>query len=90
VPNSAVSLAADGSSRVQVKRKDALEYVVVTPGLSADGFIEVAPVSGKLEPGELVVVGYNNPRANEDAAKTSAGAGTSNSALANGKPPDPK
>jgi peptidoglycan hydrolase-like protein with peptidoglycan-binding domain len=69
VPNSAVSLAADGTSRVQVKRKDLLEYVVVTPGLSADGFIEVTGVTGKLAPGELVVVGYNNPKAAEDPAK---------------------
>jgi peptidoglycan hydrolase-like protein with peptidoglycan-binding domain len=69
VPNSAVSLAADGTSRVQVKRKDVLEYVVVTPGLSADGFIEVTGVTGKLNPGELVVVGYNNPKAAEDPAK---------------------
>ena len=74
VPNSAVSLAADGTSRVQVKRKDALEYVVVTPGLSADGFIEVTAVAGKLQPGELVVVGYNNPKAGEDPAKISANA----------------
>lgn len=69
VPNSAVSLAADGTSRVQVKRKDLMEYVVVTPGLSADGFIEVTAVTGKLAPGELVVVGYNNPKAAEDPAK---------------------
>ena len=74
VPNSAVSLAADGTSRVQVKRKDGLEYVVVTPGLSADGFIEVTAVAGKLQPGELVVVGYNNPKAGEDPAKISANA----------------
>ena len=81
VPNSAVSLAADGTSRVQVKRKDALEYVVVTPGLSADGFIEVTAVAGKLQPGDLVVVGYNNPKAAEDTAKVSGNAT---------KPPDPK
>ena len=61
VPNSALSLAADGTSRVQVKRGNALAYVSVTPGLSADGYVEVTPTSGKLEPGDLVVVGYNNP-----------------------------
>lgn len=72
VPNSAVSLAADGNSRVQVKRKEGLEYVVVTPGLSADGFMEVTPVSGKLEPGDLVVVGYNNPKALADGVQTAA------------------
>ena len=61
VPLSALSLAADGTSRVQVERHGALEYVVVKPGLSADGFVEVTPVHGTLPPGQLVVVGYKNP-----------------------------
>ncbi len=60
VPISAVSLASDGKSRVQVKNKDALEYIVVQPGLSADGYVEVTPVDTTLEPGRLVVVGYEN------------------------------
>lgn len=58
VPISALSLAADGSSRVQVQDKGALKYVVVTPGLAADGFVEVRPTSGTLAAGQLVVVGY--------------------------------
>ena len=62
VPMSALSLAADGSSRVQVQENGELRYVVVKPGLSADGFVEVTPNNGKLEPGQLVVVGYNEPR----------------------------
>ena len=62
VPISALSLAADGSSRVQVQEQGALAYVTVKPGLSADGFVEVTPVVGKLEPGQLVVVGYNEPK----------------------------
>jgi peptidoglycan hydrolase-like protein with peptidoglycan-binding domain/multidrug efflux pump subunit AcrA (membrane-fusion protein) len=61
VPISALSLAADGTSRVQVERGGTLEYVVVRPGLSADGFVEVTPVDDGLEPGQLVVVGYQNP-----------------------------
>ena len=60
VPTSALSLAADGSSRVQVQDKGVLSYVVVKPGLSADGFVEVTPTTGKLEPGQLVVVGYTD------------------------------
>ena len=56
----ALSLAADGTSRVQVKNNGTLKYVVVKPGLSADGFVEVTPVDGTLEPGQLVVVGYEN------------------------------
>lgn len=64
VPTSALSLAADGTSRVQVQvpatgqQAAALKYVVVTPGLSTGGYVEVIPVSGTLVPGQLVVVGY--------------------------------
>jgi hypothetical protein len=60
VPVSAVSLAADGSSRVQVERGGKLEYVVVEPGMVADGYVEITPVHGELKPGELVVVGTEN------------------------------
>jgi len=63
VPTSAVSLAADGTSRVQVQMGDKLEYVVVKPGLSADGFIAVTPVQGTLKKGQLVVVGYETATA---------------------------
>ena len=62
VPTSALSLAADGSSRVQLQDRGALRYVVVRPGLSADGFVEVVPITGTLEPGQLVVVGYNDAK----------------------------
>ena len=60
VPLSAVSLTADGTSRVQLQSEQggALEYVVVEPGLSAGGFVEVTPVEGTLKPGQLVVGGY--------------------------------
>ncbi|MEW5957924.1 MAG: peptidoglycan-binding protein [Chloroflexota bacterium] len=58
VPVSALSLAADGTSRVQVDNNGSLEFIVVEPGLSADGFVEVTPVEGRLTPGQLVVVGY--------------------------------
>jgi len=61
VPISAVSLAADGRSRVQVDHDGGLEYVTVEPGMAADGFVEVRAVDGILEPGQLVVVGYENP-----------------------------
>jgi peptidoglycan hydrolase-like protein with peptidoglycan-binding domain len=66
VPTSALSLAADGTSRVLVQNSSrALEYVVVRPGLSADGYVEVTPVEGALAPGQLVVVGYKAPEAKE-------------------------
>ncbi len=58
VPVSALSHTAEGTSRVQVENNGALEFVVVKPGLSADGFVEVTPVDGTLVPGQLVVVGY--------------------------------
>ena len=58
VPTSAVSLALDGTSRVQVERGGVLEYVTVKPGLSAGGYVEVTAPDGRLAPGQLVVVGY--------------------------------
>jgi peptidoglycan hydrolase-like protein with peptidoglycan-binding domain len=61
VPVSALSLATDGTSRLQVERNGSLQYVTVKPGLSANGYVEVSPVDGKLAHGQLVVVGYNNP-----------------------------
>ena len=61
VPVSALSLATDGSSRVQVKRNDGLKYLTVKPGLAAKGYVQVTPMDGELTPGQEVVVGYNNP-----------------------------
>jgi hypothetical protein len=60
VPVSALFLAADGTSRVQVEKNGNLEFMVVKPGLSADGFVEVTPVDGALTEGQLVLVGYEN------------------------------
>jgi hypothetical protein len=58
VPISALFLAADGTSRVQVEKNGKLDFVEVKPGLSADGFVEVTPVNGTLSKGQLVLVGY--------------------------------
>lgn len=58
VPVSAVSLAADGTSRVQVQKNGSLEYVTVKTGLSAQGFVEVTAVKGALGEDQLVVVGF--------------------------------
>jgi multidrug efflux pump subunit AcrA (membrane-fusion protein) len=60
VPLSALSLAADGKSRIQVEVDGGLRYLEVKPGLAADGFVEVIPVDGSLSPGQLVVVGFDN------------------------------
>jgi peptidoglycan hydrolase-like protein with peptidoglycan-binding domain len=58
VPTSAVSLAADGTSRVLVDRGGRQEYVTVQPGLSTGGYVEVNASDGRLAPGQMVVVGY--------------------------------
>jgi len=60
VPVSAISLAADGKSRIQVEKDGRLHYTTVLPGLTADGFVQITPEKGTLEPGQLVVVGYDN------------------------------
>ena len=67
VPISALSLGADGSSRVQVQENGQLKFVTVKPGLSADGYVEIASADGKVKPGELVVVGYNDPKKDQNA-----------------------
>lgn len=58
VPTSAVSLAADGTSRVLVDRSGRQEYVNVQPGLSTGGYVEVNASDERLAPGQMVVVGY--------------------------------
>jgi peptidoglycan hydrolase-like protein with peptidoglycan-binding domain len=64
VPVNALSVGADGSSRVE--RQDSggqTEYVDVEPGLAAHGLVEVRPVSGPLAPDDLVVVGARGANA---------------------------
>jgi hypothetical protein len=60
IPVSALSLAADGSSRVEVKRGSDFEFAEVQVGLTADGYVELTEAGG-LEPGDLVVVGFDRP-----------------------------
>jgi hypothetical protein len=60
VPVSALFLAADGTSRLQVEKDGNLEFMEVKPGLSADGFVEVTPIHGTLSEGQLVLVGYKH------------------------------
>jgi hypothetical protein len=64
VPVSALSLAPDGSSRIQLKTDKGLEYRTVKPGLTANGFVQVTPVTGMVSRGDQVVVGYNNTGGN--------------------------
>jgi multidrug efflux pump subunit AcrA (membrane-fusion protein) len=58
VPVSAVTLSADGTSRIQRNENGKLEFVTVEPGLSADGFVAVKALDGALSAGDLVVVGF--------------------------------
>ncbi len=68
VPVSAVTLSVDGSSRVQRQRDGVLEFVTVDPGLSAEGYVEVAPVGGELKIGDLVVIGFDLPAGQQDGS----------------------
>lgn len=63
VPISALSLAADGSSRVQHDVGGSLVYTAVEAGLSADGFVAITTADGSLKAGDLVVVGFDRPAA---------------------------
>ncbi|HEV3363340.1 MAG TPA: peptidoglycan-binding domain-containing protein [Acidimicrobiia bacterium] len=60
VPVAALSMAADGTTRVQVQQANGpTRYVRVEPGLSAKGLVAINPLDGELGPGDLVVVGAN-------------------------------
>jgi len=67
VPVAALSVAADGSSRVQVQDADgSTRFVTVVPGLAASGLVQVSTDSA-LAAGDLVVVG-SDPTAAQGAA----------------------
>ena len=57
VPLGALTMAADGSSRVQRDRDGLIEYITVQPGLSADGYVAITPITDTLVVEDLVVVG---------------------------------
>jgi hypothetical protein len=74
VPVNALSVAADGTSRVQVQGADrTLRSVTVTPGLSAKGFVAITPTTGTLKPGDLVVVGNSTSSRATVPATTTTG-----------------
>lgn len=60
VPVSALTLGADGSSRVQRSDGGRLENITVEPGLSAQGLVAIEVTDGVLNPGDLVVVGFDS------------------------------
>ena len=58
VPAAALSATADGATRVEVGEPDGTtRFVEVEPGLAASGLVEITPLDGNLEEGDLVVVG---------------------------------
>lgn len=57
VPIAALSVAADGTSRVQVRERGTTRTVTVNPGLAAKGMVQVTPIKGTLAAGDLVVAG---------------------------------
>lgn len=58
VPLSAVSLAPDGTSRVQRSVNGAVEFVPVEPGVAGEGYVEItATGEAVLAEGDLVVIG---------------------------------
>lgn len=72
VPVTALSVGADGSSRVQVQRDTSgqTDYVTVVPGLAAQGLVEVRPVDGGLSPDDLVIVGARGGSGTVGASNT--------------------
>ena len=61
VPVSALTLAADGSSRIQRSVAAATEFVTVIPGLSADGYVEITAPDASVHAGDMVVIGVDQP-----------------------------
>jgi multidrug efflux pump subunit AcrA (membrane-fusion protein) len=65
VPVAALSVAPDGTSRVEIERERArgtrpgrTEVIEVSVGLAAQGYAEITPIGGaSIEPGDRVVVG---------------------------------
>ena len=64
VPVAALSMASDGTTRVQVQPPRApVRWGTVEPGLAAKGLVAVTPLQGDLGPGDPVVVGATQAKA---------------------------
>lgn len=71
VPAAALSARADGSTIVEVEEPDgSLRTLTVETGLAAGGLVEVDPVDGSLDEGDLVVVGREGTSDGSDADQT--------------------
>ncbi len=58
VPVGALSLGSDGSARVERSTPTGAEVIVIVPGLSAQGWVEVVESTPLLAVGDEVVVGF--------------------------------
>ncbi len=77
VPITALTVGADGNSRVQVQRGGGgSDYVTVEPGLAAQGLVEVRPVKGSLAAGNLVIVGKRDASAGSGAPPAASAGST--------------
>jgi len=84
VPVTALSVGADGSSRVQVQRPgNQTQYVSVTPGLAAKGLVEVR-AGNDLAAGDLVIVGQRGDSASTASAGSGTGAGSTSGGTSGG------
>jgi Putative peptidoglycan binding domain len=75
VPVAALSVASNGTSRVEVEDDPAkpTRFVTVTPGLAAEGLVAVTPIAGaSLNEGDLVVVGSAGSQTIEGSTEDSA------------------
>lgn len=88
VPVTALSVGADGTSRVQVQSAAGhTRYVTVEPGLAAQGLVEVRAVNGGLKEGDLVVVGERGSVPTDTSTSGSPGTGTTGATGATGGTP---
>ena len=70
VPVSALSVRATGSTQLQIEVSAGnVRTVIVTAGLSAQGFVEVVPVKGSIKAGDRVVIGADGPTTPEPLAR---------------------
>jgi Putative peptidoglycan binding domain len=77
VPVAALSVASNGTSRIEVEDDPAkpTRFVTVTPGLAAEGLVAVTPLdAASLKEGDLVVVGSAGSQSIDGATPTDTSA----------------
>lgn len=88
VPVSALSVRATGSTQLQIEDSPGvIRTVIVTAGLSAQGFVEIVPVKGTVKPGDRVVIGVDGPTTPDRFSPDSSSPATAPSEPVDSKPP---